>query len=103
MDAWPSLPYAPWKDTFDTLRLWLQIVGKVRLAQSPWVNHQWHVTLYLSARGLTTSPIPHGTRLFQVDLDFIDHRLWIHTGEGQSRSLALEAQPVADFFGKFFS
>ncbi len=103
MDAWPSLPYAPWKDTFDTLRLWLQIAGKVRLAQSPWVNHQWHVTLYLSARGLTTSPIPYGTRLFQVDFDFIDHRLWIRTGEGQSRSLALEPQPVAVFFARFFA
>jgi hypothetical protein len=103
MDAWPSLPYAPWKDTFDTLRRWLQIAGKVRLAQSPWVNHQWHVTLYLSARGLTTSPIPYGTRLFQVDFDFIDHRLWIRTGEGQSRSLALEPQPVAVFFARFFA
>jgi hypothetical protein len=103
MDAWPSLPYAPWKDTFDTLRRWLQIAGKVRLAQSPWVNHQWHVTLYLSARGLTTSPIPYGTRLFQVDFDFIDHRLWIRTGEGQSRSLALEPQPVAVLFARFFA
>jgi hypothetical protein len=98
MDAWPSLPYAAWKDTFDTLRLWLQIVGKVRLAQSPWVNHQWHVALYLTARGLTTSPIAHGTRVFQIDLDFIDHRLCIDKDDGQSRSFALEPKTVSRFY-----
>ena len=103
MDAWPSLPYAAWKETFETLRLWLQIVGKVRLARSPWVNHQWHVTLYVTARGLTTSPIPYGTRVFQIDFDFIAHRLWVHESDGQSRSLALEPQTVAVFFRRFFS
>jgi Family of unknown function (DUF5996) len=97
MDAWPSLPYPAWKETFETLRLWLQIVGKVRLAQSPWVNHQWHVTLYVTARGLTTSPIPHGTRIFEMVFDFIDHRLRIRSSEGDTRALTLQPQPVSTF------
>jgi len=75
-------------------------VGKIRLAQSPWVNHQWHVTLYVTARGLTTSPIPHGTRVFQIDFDFIDHRLVVSTSEGTTRVLSLEPQPVAAFYRK---
>jgi hypothetical protein len=103
MDAWPSLPYRAWQDTFETLRLWLQIVGKVRLVQSPWVNHQWHVTLYVTARGLTTSPIPHGTRVFQVDFDFIEHRLTVQASDGGSRGFALEPQPVSAFYGKVLS
>ena len=103
MDAWPTLPYREWKDTYETLRLWLQVVGKIRLVQSPWVNHQWHVTLYVTARGLTTSPMPHGTRSFQIDFDFIDHRLFIHASDGASRSLALEPQPVSAFYRKIFS
>ena len=74
-DAWPDLPLDAWSDTYATLHLWTQIVGKIRLAQSPWINHSWHVTLYVTARGLTTSPIPHGTRTFQIDFDFIDHQL----------------------------
>lgn len=100
MDAWPALPYPAWKETFESLRLWTQIVGKVRLVQSPWVNHQWHVTLYVTARGLTTSPIPHGTRTFQIDLDFIEHRLRIHASDGQARSIALEPKTVALFYGE---
>ena len=103
MNAWPSLPYAPWKDTFETLRLWLQIAGKARLVQSPWVNHQWHVALYVTARGLTTSPIPHDTRIFQIDFDFLEHRLWIHSSDGGSASFPLEAQAVAVFYEKLFS
>ena len=71
---WPELPLAMWSDTYQTLHLWLQIVGKVRLAASPWVNHSWHVTLYVTARGLTTSSIPARERTFQIDFDFIDHR-----------------------------
>jgi len=102
VDAWPSLPYAAWKETFETLRLWTQIVGKVRLAQSPRVNHQWHVTLYVTARGLTTSPIPHGSRTFQIDFDLIEQRLWIHAHDGASRSFALEPQPVSAFYRKIF-
>jgi hypothetical protein len=103
MEAWPALPYREWRDTFETLRLWLQIAGKVRLVQSPWVNHQWHVTLYVTARGLGTSPIPHGTRIFEIDFDFIDHRLAIHSSDGGRRSFALEAQPVSAFYRKTLS
>ena len=66
MNPWPALPYEAWKDTYATLHMWLQIAGKIRLAQSPWVNHQWHVALYVTARGLTTSAIPHGARVFQI-------------------------------------
>lgn len=98
MEAWPSLPYPEWKDTFETLRLWLQVVGKVRLVQSPWVNHQWHVTLYVTARGLTTSPIPHGVHTFQIDFDFVDHRLYIDGSDGRRRSFRLEPQPVSAFY-----
>lgn len=100
MQAWPALPYPQWKATFETLRLWTQIVGKVRLAQSPWVNHQWHVTLYATARGLTTSPIPHGSRVFQIDFDFIDHRLSIQADDGRTRGFSLAAMPVSRFYAQ---
>ena len=103
MQAWPALPYAQWKDTFETLRLWTQIVGKVRLVQAPWVNHQWHVTLYVTARGLTTSPIPHGTRIFQVDFDFLAHRLSVETSDGARGGFPLEPQPVSGFSRKTLS
>ena len=76
-ETWPALPYQAWKDTCATLHLWTQIVGKIRLAQTPWVNHSWHVTLYVTPRGLTTSPIPYDGRAFQIDFDFIDHALLI--------------------------
>ena len=72
---WPELPTAAWRETYATLHLWTQIVGKIRLARAPWLNHSWHVALYVTARGLTTSPIPDGTRTFQIDFDFIDHDL----------------------------
>ena len=75
LETWPSLPLEAWSDTCATLHLWTQIVGKIRLTQSPWVNHSWHATLYVTARGLTTSPIPHGSRTFQIDFDFIAHQL----------------------------
>src|SRR5207248_1229774 len=78
-----------WKDTYATLHRWTQIVGKIRMARSPWINHSWHVTLYLTARGLTTSPLWHGARTFQIDFDFIDHRLLIQSGEGAVRTIAL--------------
>src|SRR5262245_42145102 len=76
-DLWPSLALDDWKDTYATLHRWTQIVGKIRLALTPWINHSWHVTLYVTARGLTTSPIPYGARTFQIDFDFVDHRLLI--------------------------
>jgi hypothetical protein len=98
MDAWPTLSYAGWKDTYATLLLWTQIVGKIRLVQTPWVNHSWHVVYYVTARGLSTSPIRHGERVFQIDFDFIDHQLIIQTGEGERRTLRLEPRTVADFY-----
>jgi hypothetical protein len=97
-DPWPSLPLEAWSDTCATLHLWTQIVGKVRLAQSPWVNHSWHVTLYVTATGLSTSPIPYGARTFQIDLDFVEHRLTVRSSDGRSRVLPLEPQSVASFY-----
>jgi len=96
--AWPELPYTRWSDTCTTLHLWTQIVGKIRLSKSTWVNHSWHVTLYVTARGLTTSPIPDGQRQFQIDFDFIDHRLLLSVSDGERRSLPLVAMSVADFY-----
>src|ERR1700745_439340 len=95
---WPALPYAAWKDTRDTLHLWTQVVGKIRLSLTPWINHSWHVALYLTARGLTTSPIPYEGREFQIDFDFIDHMLWIRTSDGHFRPLVLKPMPVAQFY-----
>jgi len=97
-DRWPALPYAAWRDTAATLQLWTQIAGKVRLARTPWLNHSWHVTLYVTPRGLTTGPIPDGTRTFAIDFDFIDHVLWIRTSDGHSRQVMLRAVPVAVFY-----
>jgi Family of unknown function (DUF5996) len=97
-ERWPALPYAAWKDTAATLQLWTQVVGKVRLALAPWLNHSWHVTLYVTARGLSTSPIPWRTGSFQIDFDFIDHVLWIRTSDGHFRQLMLAPVPVAEFY-----
>jgi hypothetical protein len=96
---WPELPYAAWKDTCQTLQLWTQIVGKIRLARTPWLNHSWHVALYVTARGLTTSPIPDGARTFQIDFDFIDHVLWLRTSDGHFRQVMLKPMTVAEFHG----
>jgi hypothetical protein len=102
--AWPALPaLRDWIDTFATLHMWTQVVGKIRLELAPHVNHSWGVTLYVTTRGLTTSPIPHGGRSFAIDFDFIDHALWITTSEGATRSFALQPMPVADFFSKTMS
>ena len=78
--------------------MWMQIVGKVRLIQSPWTNHSWHVTLYVTGRGLTTSPIPYGTRTFQIDFDFVDHQLILESSDGRRSSFPLEPQSVAAFY-----
>lgn len=99
-DAWPELPYKEWKDTCATLHLWTQIIGKIRLGKSPWVNHSWHVTLYVTPRGLTTSPIADGHRQFQIDFDFIDHQLLIQVSDGSTRSLSLRPMSVADFYAE---
>ena len=93
--AWPDLPYAAWRDTCETLQLWTQIVGKIRLVRTPWLNHSWHVALYVTPRGLTTSPIPDGERTFQIDFDFVDHALRISTSDGKQQTLPLVAQSVA--------
>ena len=95
---WPSLPLEAWRDTYATLHLWLQIVGKIRLAQSPWVNHSWHATLYVTSTGLTTSCIPYGTRTFEIGFNFLDHRLTIQSSEGGRRALALGPLSVAAFY-----
>ena len=95
---WPELPTAAWRDTYETLHLWTQIIGKIRLARSPWLNHSWHVVLYVTARGLTTSPIPDGIGSFQIDLDFIDHHLRISTSNGATRQFALAGKSVASFY-----
>jgi hypothetical protein len=97
-DPWPDLPLDAWTETYATLHMFTQIVGKVRLAQSPWTNHSWHVTLYVTTRGLTTSPIPYGTRTFQIDFDFIDHQLRLATSDGSTGGFALEPQPVSAFY-----
>jgi hypothetical protein len=97
--AWPELPTEEWRETYATLHLWTQIVGKIRLTKSPWLNHSWHVALYVTPRGLTTSPVPDGTRTFQIDFDFIDHRLRISTSDGVHRQFALPGHSVASFYG----
>ena len=97
-NAWPALPFSEWQDTATTLHMWTQIVGKIRLTLSPWTNHSWHVTLYVTSRGLTTSPIPHGARTFDINFDFIDHQLQIDTSNGERRTIELKPRSVADFY-----
>src|SRR4051794_524116 len=101
--VWPALPADAWTDTRTTVHLWTQIVGKIRMANTPVVNHWWSVTLYVTTTGLTTSPMPHGDRMFQIDFDFQDHRLRISTNDGEERSLKLEARSVADFYDELMA
>jgi Family of unknown function (DUF5996) len=96
--TWPELPLADWQETCTTLQLWTQVVGKIRLVLTPWLNHSWHVALYVTARGLTTSLIPCGERSFSIDFDFIDHRLVIAVDDGRVRQLDLKPRSVADFY-----
>jgi hypothetical protein len=100
-EAWPALPLDEWRDTYETLHRWTQIVGKVRLVQLPWINHAWHSTLYVTARGLTTGPVPHGTTTFQVNFDFLDHKLTVRTSMGGMRTLRLAPRSVAAFYRDF--
>ena len=97
-NVWPSLPFAEWKDTAITLHMWTQIVGKIRLTLTPWTNHSWHVTLYVTSRGLTTSPIPHGVCTFEIQFVFINHQLLVDKSDGARRKLELKPQSVADFY-----
>jgi hypothetical protein len=101
--VWPALPLPGWQDTYETLHLWTQIVGKVRLSLSPPINHWWAVALYVTSRGLTTSSIPYGTRTFEVTFDFLDHLLWVRTSDGASRAMALYPRSVADFYREFMA
>src|SRR4030095_2062298 len=96
--AWPSLPFIEWQETCETLHMCTQIVGKVRLAQSPMINHWWQTPFYVTSRGLTTSAMPYGERSFQIDFDFIDHELRIEAGDGAAHSFPLRPQSVADFY-----
>lgn len=100
---WPDLPYTAWQDTCTTLQLWTQIVGKTRLALTPWLNHSWHVTLDVTARGLGTPLIHAPARSFQVEFDFIDHLLRLRSSDGQLRQLTLQPMPVAEFYDRFFA
>jgi len=95
---WPALAYPAWRDTAATLQLWTQIVGKVRLVLSPWINHGWQVPLYVTARSLTTSPIPVGNEILDIEFDFLRHQLIARISRGEERTLALEPQSVADFY-----
>jgi hypothetical protein len=97
-EIWPSLAVKDWQDTYGTLHMWTQIVGKIRLVQTALINHWWNTTLYVTSRGLTTSSMPYGNRTFQMDFDFIEHRLLINTNDGSTKSLALKPRSVADFY-----
>jgi len=97
---WPELSYANWQDTCTALHLWTQIVGKIRLAKTPWLNHSWHVTQYVTPRGLTTSPIPDRARSFDILFDFVAHEVRVETSDGGLRKVALRSQSVADFYAQ---
>src|SRR5688572_24390253 len=101
--GWPELSYPAWRDTATTLQLWTQIVGKIRLALTPWLNHGWHVPLYVSTRGLSTSPVPIGREILEIEFDFIAHRLLVRTSRGDERMLPLRPQSVAAFHADLFS
>src|SRR5947208_4920973 len=95
---WPILILEEWQDTLATMHMWTQIVGKIRMKQTPLVNHWWNVTLYVSARGLTTSPMPYEDRVFEIEFDFVDHKLRIDCSDGALTTLDLRPQSVADFY-----
>jgi Family of unknown function (DUF5996) len=99
-EAWPALPLEEWKETLATLHMWTQVVGKVRLAQTPVVNHWWNVPLYVSPRGLTTTAVPHGARSFQIDFDFLGHELVVRDSDGRVERLALKPRTVGEFYAE---
>lgn len=96
--VWPSLPFTAWQDTYATLHMWTQIIGKIRLALTPKLNHWWQSTLYVTPRGLTTASIPDGARTFAISFDFLEHHLQIETSDGITRTIALTPRSVADFY-----
>src|ERR1041384_8811677 len=101
--TWPELILEDWEDTLAAVPLWTQIVGKIRMDETPRVNHWWNVPLYVSARGMTTSPMPYGDRIFEIEFDFIDHKLRIECSDGALTTLDLRPQTVADFCGELMS
>jgi hypothetical protein len=101
LDAWPELTLQAWQDTYATLHMWTQIVGKVRLALSPKINHWWEVALYINALGLTTSPIPYDAGIFEIQFDFIHHKLFIRTNRDAEKVMKLAPRSVADFYQEF--
>jgi len=101
--SWPDIPFEPWKESCATLHLWTQIVGKYRLARTPWINHSWHATFYVTSRGLTTSPIPAGARDVQFDFDLIDHKLIGSVTDGSKGFFVLEPMSVAEFYRRFLA
>jgi hypothetical protein len=98
--AWPALPLEAWQDTYATLHLWSQVIGKIALAQAPPVNHSWGIALHVTPRGVTTLTLPHGQRTFTIELDFVDHELVVRTSDGAVARLPLEPRTVADFYAK---
>ena len=102
-EAWPPLPFDAWRETCATLHMWLQIVGKTRLALAPMENHWWQVALYVTPRGLTTSAMPYGSRTFSADFDFLDHRLYLRKSDGATRTVPLMPQSVADFYAAYLA
>jgi len=98
VNSWPALPLSEWKETYDTLHMWTQIVGKIQLALTPTENHWWNTTLYVSPRGLTTSTMHHNGRLLQIDFNFIDHKLIIETTDAPAKTIDLRSLSVADFY-----
>jgi hypothetical protein len=103
LESWPALRYDQWADTAQTLHMWTQIAGKIRMELSTPVNHWWHVPLYVTSRGIGTSPIPNGTGTFEIDFDFLDHRLRASTTEGEHREFKLQPMTVADFYGRLMA
>jgi len=102
-NSWPSLIFEEWQDTLATLHMWTQVVGKIRLAQTPLINHWWNVPLYVSSRGLTTTAMTYGDRLFEIEFDFLDHKLLITCSDGAKKTLSLRPQSVANFYAEVMS
>src|SRR5512135_1287782 len=102
-EVWPALPLQQWQETYHNLHMWTQIVGKVRLELTPKTNHWWNVPLYVSTRGLTTSPIPYKTGAFEIEFDFLHHQLLVDRSDGTHKVMALEPRTVADFYQEFMA
>jgi hypothetical protein len=98
LEVWPPLPLEAWSETYATVHMWTQIVGKIRLVLGPWMNQSWNVTLYVTARGLTTAPIPYGSLTFEIEFDFVDHGLVVRTSDGRTARIELRPQSVAAFY-----